>query len=131
MRPSCGIAAAGLRQTLKDSFESPWSAQKQSQWESVIGGGLGTSCSPDAGSVIIMNGASSLRQVTTVDLDMRLLWKFAFTFSLGGKGCNIAERGEDVYLSYSKNGGITWTLIKIFSQFTNTCIRTLSFVCLI
>jgi hypothetical protein len=63
-----------------------------------------------------MNGASSLRQVTTVDLDTRLLWKFAFTFMLGGGGdCSVATRGEDVYLSYSKNGGVTWNLIQTFS----------------
>ena len=120
--------AAGLRQSLIDSFETPWPAQKPSQWESVIGGALGISCSHySAARVIMMNGVSSLRQITTVDLDTRFLTNFTFTFILGGdEGCGLAETGEDVYLSYSKNGGVTWTLIKIFSQLTNTCIRAVS-----
>ena len=112
----CNTLAAGFSQVLEDSFDNPWPPRKQAQWASVIGGGLGKPCSTSAGSVIVMSGASSLRQISTIDLDTRFLTTFMFTFRLGGGSCDYAERGDDVYLSYSKNGGVTWTQIKIFGK---------------
>lgn len=116
---SCSSVADGFSQGLEDSFDSPWQPRKRTQWTSVIGGGLGTPCSSSAGSLLVMNGVSSLRQIATVDLDTRYMTTFKFTFLLGGSGCDLAERGDDVYLSYSKNGGITWTQIMIFGNVAN------------
>ena len=120
---SCRTVAGGFSHTLTDLFDSPWDLRKRAQWASVIGGSIGTPCSSSVGSLIVMNGVSALRQIMTVDLDTRFLSTFQFTFVLGGAGCDAARKGQDVYLSYSKNGGVTWSQIMIFGNETNHFIK--------
>ena len=55
---------------------------------------------------------SQFRELTTVDMNTKYATTIQFDFGLGSDGCDPAESGDDVYLSYSKNGGVTWTLIK-------------------
>ena len=74
---------------------------------------MATACTNDGGTVMLMNRAYSLRLITTIDMDARFLTTFSFTFILGGSGCETAESGEDVYLSYSINGGVTWNLLMV------------------
>ena len=65
---------------------------------------------------VVFNELSPFRQLTTVDMNTQYATTIQFTFSLGASGCDSAESGDDVYLSYSKNGGTTWTLIQALSK---------------
>ena len=79
----------------------------------MTGGGAAVSCTGSGDNVLLMNGGLDLRLLTTIDLDTRFLTDFSFGFILGGSGCDPAESGEDVYVSFSKNAGVTWNTLKI------------------
>ena len=90
-----------------------------SMWSNVSGASVGTPCVPFSGTALNFNNTnrtletngSNVTSCTTIDF---CLW--VGNNSLFGPGCDGADNGEDIELSYSINGGGTWIPIQVFDE---------------
>ncbi|MEJ1272528.1 solute carrier family 26 member 5 [Cricetulus griseus] len=111
--PNCYLTHT-LKTFLKERFDSE--EIKPDLWMSLEGGSTCTECGILAEDTALYFGGSTVRQAITQDLDLRGA-KFLQYWGRIGSENNMTSchrpicRKEGVLLDYSKDGGITWTLL--------------------
>ena len=96
-------------------------------WSSVLGETISSICGSVAGDALFFNGGGT-RSAETVDFNLTNGGSLSFYIKVatGTAPCDDAEIGEDIFLEYSTNGGVTWvpmaTLLEsnypVFTYFT-------------
>lgn len=95
----------------QDAFSqgaAPW-------WSLLSGATVGSSCGPNAGMGLVLDGAFP-RSATTQAFDLAQGGAVAFDLTSGNgqDGCDVAEPGDDVLLETSPDG-INWTVLHTLS----------------
>ena len=99
---TCIPTPLALPAEFRETFNAPLST---ASWAS-IRGGLWSSA-----QTLLMNSTTGARRAVTTDIDTRLAEFIEFTLSL-----SLILSTSNVVLSFSVNGGITWSLISVASQ---------------
>jgi gliding motility-associated-like protein len=78
-------------------------------WSQVLGETISSICGSVAGDALFFNGGGT-RSAETVDFNLANGGDLSFYIKVatGTAPCDDAEIGEDIFLEYSINGGITW-----------------------
>lgn len=78
-------------------------------WDNTQGSTPSTVCGSVSGSALYFNGGfNRLAQTVAYDLSNGGTLNFYIKVATGSVPCDDAEIGEDVFLEYSTNGGVTW-----------------------
>jgi VCBS repeat-containing protein len=100
---------------MQDDFDP---AADGSQWSTISGAGESTQCGAIAGNALLFSGSSS-RQAITVPLNISNPGAVNFYLRLGTSDttsfCDAVESGENIYFSYSIDGGTNWTLMATYT----------------
>ncbi|XP_064807239.1 reelin-like isoform X2 [Oncorhynchus masou masou] len=111
--PSC-YASTALKTSLKERFD--WEGAPGPQWQVLEGGRPCTDCGVLVEGTALYFGGADARQAVTADLDLRGA-KFVEYWARIGSEDNMTMchrptcRKEGVLLDYSKDGGVSWTLL--------------------
>eukprot|EP00117_Sycon_ciliatum_P026128 scpid3764/ scgid21521/ Neurogenic locus Notch protein; Processed neurogenic locus Notch protein len=121
----CNTAATARLQLISDDFES--GALSAATWQLVQGGKI-VSATTSASCGVISSGnnlyfsGAGLRQAVTVDMDTTAVdSSIMFYLRQGSSGrltsCETSTLTSDyLLLQYSKNGGTTWTTLRVFTN---------------
>ncbi|XP_077982491.1 reelin-like [Glandiceps talaboti] len=113
---SCELQVARLQTSVKDRFEL---SNNWDSWSMIQGGVVATSrysCGVLSEESSLYFNGYGMRQVETVDLDLRGASFIQYNAKIGSQDdsitCNLAtSRNENILLQYSIDGGINWKLI--------------------
>ena len=88
-----------------------------SMWSIINNGIANLNCGSMTGNALHFDGIG-LREAITNSMDLTACTSIDFCIMIGAGGapCENADAGEDVDLSYSIDGGITWVLIQKFDE---------------
>ena len=85
-------------------------------WNTILGGTVGNLCGVKSGTqALYFNGATQRSIISTpLNLTNTSTFDFNLKISNGSNGCEQADNGEDVLLSYSIDNGVNWLTINTF-----------------
>ncbi|MES2627968.1 MAG: choice-of-anchor D domain-containing protein, partial [Bacteroidota bacterium] len=109
-----GLGVLSFNATENSGSEDFEDGLDYSLWTNVVGGSVQIGC-PEGGNntnALYFN-SNNAKYAETTTLDLSSLDTLHYDLYLGGStpGCSLVENGYNVYLSYSVDGGITYTQI--------------------
>ena len=110
--PSCSKVTKALPRFLKEDFSRSLSSMK---WGWVGGGTIGTVCGTVTSGNSLVFDVGRSRLLETIDLDLTDGTNVAFTIRMGSSKSKCprpSDNTENVFVQYSTNGGMTWTLLQ-------------------
>ncbi|XP_062500990.1 reelin-like [Corticium candelabrum] len=110
--PSCSKVSKTLPRFLKEDFGKSLSSMK---WGWVGGGTIGTVCGTVTSGNSLTFDVGRSRLLETIDLDLTDGTNVAFTIRMGSSKSKCprpSDNTENVFVQYSTNGGMTWTLLQ-------------------
>ncbi len=108
------LVSAGV----SEDFES--GAMDPTVWCDIDDGAIGTGCGVFAGAnAFHFDGPDAERYLETCDINASPCTTIDFCLFLGNNGsggapCENVDAGDDIYLDYSTDGGVTWVPIQMF-----------------
>jgi Zn-dependent metalloprotease len=104
------VGEATYSQLYVEDFES---SSVNPIWEKIINGNIGSLCGVGQGVKSLSFDGSSERSITSMALDLRntSTIDFLLRYPSASAGCEQADLGEEVNISYSIDNGSTWNLI--------------------
>ncbi len=96
-----------------DLMEADFDQKSFGKWDTVVNGTISDACSAESGKALYFSGDDS-RKIVTKPYNVKNGGSISFymKYGTGADSCDDPERGEEVVLEYSSNGGISWNLLK-------------------
>ncbi len=104
-------------------FNETFYPTNTAQWTSIQGGAEASSCGWYAYQDAMYFSGATERYAETVDLNLTFVDEVSFQLFISyysASGCDVANSGDDIYLEYSTDAGITWNSIQTFKAYTYT-----------
>ncbi|CAH1782623.1 unnamed protein product [Owenia fusiformis] len=115
--PSCQETVIHVPTYLIETLSTPSETPAVTQFITIKGADLGFKCGVISSGKAAVFGNDGLRQITTSDINSTNSKYLQFTIRIGSMSDTSScpppsEMSQSVFLHYSCNGGVTWTLLK-------------------